>query len=497
MERANAVVILVLATYVAGFVLFRPKVITVTDEGMYIAQAVTFSRGHMTQPVRGPFGVQNALPSLYPVGTSLLQTPLVRMWGWTAAPWASVLCLVGAVLILAKWLGEAGYNPGFALLFVAYPATLIFGRIAMSELPSALVATLGWWMFWRGLSSRHPGWWLGAGGIAALSILFREPNCLLFLPFFIGAVIRDRLRSVWLVLGGVAGACIALLISWPVFGTPFFWTRRVGVSLFSVAYLKSNVPLYVFALLVLIPGGLLSIFFYRGQRKQEVATTIVLVLAFYCVYFYSGVESGALKRLVLGPRYFVPLLPLLAFAAAEWMPRLLPRSQVVTSSAVAGVFVVAFAVHPLMERWSRAEGSIVEAIYSSTPPGAAIVENRPGTAKYINSVYGDRVWVDRDRITAAELPRIAQRHPTYIIFVDQSRESAYRFREMQDNDVFLSSAERICAIQPVRDTWYDAVTRLRIFQVGLCGNGGSNSGGTAMLNPPGAWQNGRGHGSLQ
>ena len=142
------IVVVALASYWLGFALFPPAALGINDEVFYVHQAAAFARGAVADTVLDPLTGQprRVLPSTYPVGTSLLQAPFVRLGGWRAAPVVSVLALTATVLLLTRWIGFAGGPPLAALLFLGFPPTLVLGRTAMSDVPGAFIVTLGLWL---------------------------------------------------------------------------------------------------------------------------------------------------------------------------------------------------------------------------------------------------------------------------------------------------------------------------------------------------------------
>jgi len=197
---------IVVGLYVAGYLLWPPRALSVSDEGVYLTQALLFSQGQTWLPVFNPLtGIhQLMLPSSYPVGTSLLQTPWVAALGWRYGALASALSLCGSVVLLARWLERARLPPLIALLLVSYPASLVLGRIGMSDAPSLLVCTAGLALFFR--DSRAA--WLGSGFLAGASLLFRETNPLVFAPLFFGCLLRREPRTRYLVVGGILGSAL-------------------------------------------------------------------------------------------------------------------------------------------------------------------------------------------------------------------------------------------------------------------------------------------------
>ena len=454
----------ILLTYAIGFCVFYPNVFTTSDESLYVEQAMAFARGSIA--LRD--GVRTDIPlepmSNYPPATSLLQTPFVLIGGWRAAAWASVLSLVATVLVLARWLREAGYSSGFALLFLAYAPTLVVGRLAQSDVPSAAVVTLGLWLFWTGAGSRWK--WFLAGLLAGLSLLFRETNVLIFVPFFVAAVVRGERHWKALVAGAAAGAGGRLLVFQLLFGSPLFMRSQEGWSL---AAAVDAVPLYALALLVLVPGGLIAVAIYRGQRRGELIAAVALFLAVYVFANYSGQSSEPLPRLGAAGRYLIPLVPLITFAWADAVSRQVrsDRLRALVPVACAAMVIAAFAVHPVIAQWSAREADIVRDIYASTADGGALVAD-DNIRKYISPAYGRRARIWMADTPANELAAVTKPYPSAYIVVVSRFDTALMAEYSSDAETYLDQARLKCQLEPVLDRRDEPTRRLRIWHVRAC-----------------------------
>jgi hypothetical protein len=313
--------------------------------------------------------------------------------------------------------------------------------------------------------------------MAGLSLLFRETNALVFVTFFIGAVLRRE--RVWPLLGGAAvGVGARLLASFLLFGSAFY-LRNSG-SGWSLASISHNAPIYLIALLVLVPGGLVAIALYRGTRRPEVIGAVLLVLVFFTLYDYSASESGRAKQLVLGPRYLIPVLPLVVLAVAEVGTRL--GKRFLGERMIRGIggrawwpilvgapaALASFAVHPAIDRWSKGQAAISEDIYSRTTAGSALVTNTSASQKFISPVYGKRLMVPRDNLEPDRLAAVLWFHPsTYVVWVDRSDSDWYR-ADSVTNERYLSRLGNFCRFSLVYDALEDAADRLRIWKVDAC-----------------------------
>ena len=475
---ASRLVALALALYALGYALHYPRVFTNNDEGRYAAETRAFvDTGSIFVPKTHPLtGETEAVaPGDYPFGMVALMAPFVAGFGWRGAFFPSFLCMLIAVLVTARWLQQERRSPLFALVLLGFPAALVAGRLAMSDAARTAVAALGLWLFFRGLDGRR-GAWLASGLVAGAALSLRESAVLPFIPFFAGALLRrDRGWSA-LLAGGLTGTGLHLLGNQLLFGTPLF-VRGGDFYPFDAAGVWDRLWLYLVGLLVLVPGGLLLGLAYRGRRRPEVVSAIALFFLFYLFQAYGMVESGTLKRLVTALRYFAPLLPLLAFAMAETLPRWLAGlaarsgntaavergSGALAGLWVAGVAAASFAVHPVFARWSESQAEIRDAIERSVPHDAVMVGNGAAIRKFADEYARDYRILARYELAPGDAQKLAARHATFfVVFLDRS-DSDYWREDAVRNAEFVAglpgAAELLVDLRPT------GTDRLRIWRV--------------------------------
>lgn len=467
------VVILVCATFAIGCAAFYPDAVTVRDEAFYVRQAEVYASGATLDEKTDPLTMESVAepPSLYPAGTALLMTPFVAAFGWRGAYLLPALGLLGAVLLTGRWIEREGRSPLFALVLLGFPAALVMGRVAMSDTPSMLIAAAGLYAFWRGLDRDRARWWVGAGLIAGASLTVREPLVLVFAVFFLGAVLRREAGVWWLVAGGLAGTALRPLTNWLFFGDPLYVKPSAG---FGFETTLTALPVYLAALLVLVPGGLVAGLAYRGRRRPELVATVVLYFVFFSLYEYSGAQSGALRSLVLGPRFFLPLLPVLAFALAEVAPRLWtpisagrPILRRIGSFAVnlwiLGVGLAAFAVHPVLDDWAESRQSITASIRADTEPESVIVADRFAINPYLVGLDYDWRTVRLDHLGPDDADTLLRRHGSFhVVLLERSESPFWRQRSAEYREL---AAGLVDDEDLVRDERLGDGMRLRIWRV--------------------------------
>ncbi len=476
--KRGAWVSVVLLVYLVGLLLYWPKILTITDESSYVRQAVAFAHGHSTVAVYEPFSSVPTMlpPSDYPAGTSLFLTPFVALGGWQASALGAFAALVVTIIVLQRWLRDEGRSPAFSLLVLCYPAVLVLSRIAMSDLPSAAVVTVGLWLFFR--SDGGDGRLAFLSGLAAgASLLFRETNALLFVPFFAGAGLR-RERRTWFLVAGVAVGILLRLATNRAIQGDWIYLRNSGYG-FSARAIAQNGVLYLLALLVFVPGGLFWVLTYQGRHRWEVISSVLLVLAFFLAYDYGGRESGGLKRLVLGPRYFVPILPLMALAAGESIPRLWQRlsggwhhARLVEGLTVAALGVcligLAFVVHPVLASWGRDHLNLQSGLYGHTRAGGAVLTNMVATGKYFNEIYGDRRVLSQGLVSAEQIPQVITAHGSVQIAFVERADSDFFINEANSTRAYVESVRRVCRIDRTFEAEYPGPEKLLVYDVRSC-----------------------------
>jgi hypothetical protein len=477
---AFAFVGLGLALYALGYAAFVPHGATVDDEDLYIEQTLLWVetgsfRVDKQDPRTGE--TQPFVPGDYPVGMIALMAPGAALSGTRGVFFASFACLLLAVLVTARWLAAEGRSPIFALLLLAFPAAAVGGRLAMSDTARTAVAALGLWLFFRGLDGRRVPSWLASGFVAGAALTLRETAVLPFVPFFAGALLRRDRAWPALLAGGLAGTALHFVSTQLAFGTALFVRGEGPLYPLDLAHVHERLPLYLLGLLVLVPGGLWFGLTYRGRRGPELIASVALFFLFYLGQAFGMVETSFAKRLVIGLRYFDPLLPLLAFATAEALPRQLaavlarsPRRRAFERIANAGVGVwlagslaVAFAVHPVLGRWGAAQQRIRDAIAEYVPRDAVLITSHTTLRKFVDDLARPYVTLPHNYLGAGDVERLRERHGGFWIAALDRTDSAYWQADADENAEFLASVPDAAT---VFDEQITATDRLRILRVG-------------------------------
>jgi hypothetical protein len=423
-----------LLLYSIGFLVFYPRASTNFDELSYVRQAAAFAAGHTAVDTVNPFtgSHQQVFPYDYPPGTAAFMTPFVWLGGWRGAFLLGLVSVLACVLFTAKWIVDSGGSPLWALVILGFAPTLVMARTAMSDVPSACLVAAGLWLFWP----QDAAAWrrLLAGFIAGASLCLREPNPILFAVFFAGALLRRERNLLPLIAGGIAGVACRPLGALLAYGNP--WFIKYQPYGFGVRHVPENLVMYLTALLVLVPIGLILGLAYRGFRWPELTSTVTLFVGMFIFYNYNGASSGGLRQWLLSLRFMIPLLPILAFAMAHtgprwyaaflrWRPRENRLAWMKFTRAAVVIWLCGVAVAGLLanwrsERYSAVYQDAVAALYANTSATQPIVADIPATAKFLNELYGPRMVAELNGISRAEIGTLAVRHKiVQIVFFDR------------------------------------------------------------------------------
>ena len=211
-------------------------------------------------------------------------------------------------------------------------------------------------------------------------------------------------------------------------------------------------PLQLLGLLVFVPGGLAFALAYRGRRRPELLASVLLFVVFYVVYGYGATETAQWsRRVVLGLRFFLPLLPVLAFATGESAPRLLERlraarparrdalalaASIVLAVWIAGVGGAALGVHAVHHRFTAAQATLRDAIRDHAGRDAVLVTNKSATGKFVPWLSTRFLPLDRSELAPREARRMADRHDRVLLILLDRADSAFWRREAQANAAF-------------------------------------------------------------
>ena len=186
-KKSWSLLFLIIFVYIIGYIIYYPIQITNHDELNYIliAKKILFSYNKIYEPITGTH-FQGFPIEPYPLGTSILIAPFYYFFGLKGPYLFSLITQISLVIITAIWIRNSGGNPLFSSLVFAYAPIQVLGRLPMSDIPTALLVSLGCLLFWKGYSNKKL--WLIAGFIGTSISLFRESALLIPLILYLESI---------------------------------------------------------------------------------------------------------------------------------------------------------------------------------------------------------------------------------------------------------------------------------------------------------------------
>ncbi len=284
----------------------------------------------------GALGRNGAFYSKYGLGWSLLAAPFcgLGLWLGERIAWLSPgLASVALVLLFNALISALNGVLLFALAQAFYPPrvalklALLFGTatIAWAYAKSAFSEPLVLTFFLAALLALHQRRWglagLGLGGM----ILTRQISLLLVVPWLIygGLQMGDRKKAAFF-LGPLFGQASVLLYNAYRFGTPFDWGYR-GVDVqWDTPLLKGLYGLWlspgkgalVFMPILGLSLGLWPRFWRWHPRWGSAALASLLAYTVPLAMYHHWNGGGG-----WGPRFLLPIVPLLLLPLGEGLPR--------------------------------------------------------------------------------------------------------------------------------------------------------------------------------
>ena len=306
-----------LAVTMGGFVLlwviWYPPAIAIQDESAYLTQAQLFSTGRLVgdaaAQTAGMLKTERGWVSQYPPAQSVVLAP-TQWFHWRAGFLAPLGFVLLATLFCAATLERNGLAGAWSLLLLLHPAVVLYSRTLMSEALAMLVVAVA---LWASEPDRPRS--LVAG--LALGVMPAVRTALLPIALVLGGLMalrRCRTGGVTAVAPLALGAGIPLVAlatyNQVVFGDPL--SLRVGWPRFmDWADAPERGLFYLLALNVLWPGMLVGICAAKHRRKLDVMLLTATGFVVCAAYSFVDRRYGMPADLVVGLRFFVPLLPVL------------------------------------------------------------------------------------------------------------------------------------------------------------------------------------------
>ncbi len=328
--------------YLLAYIIFFPDFIFISDELSYLQLA-----NNMFQ-VEGET-IKDAISSQvidfkllnYPLGTSTFFKFGYTLLGSNGMYLINCISLLLSFSLIVRMLNALNKNIILALFVFAYPASIIFSRLLMSETLSLLFVSLFLFLITKKEIKYFQLFLIGF--LCTFVCWFREAAIILtFFPFLFFLYSKKTHKERFLLLFGfLIGALPRLISSAIIYDNPLF--IKDPVIAFSMNAIFDNVTIYAIIFLVFFP---LSIYFFGQIKKDEfpiLKITALVYILFHLSYGYNAIERSGVKGILLISRFFIPLIPfyIIAISPIFDINKLQSKISRIAIFSLTNIFIIA------------------------------------------------------------------------------------------------------------------------------------------------------------
>ena len=389
--------------YAATFFVYYPSIFAIRDESGYLSMAYTLREGTVYAEKTGVpnnyfLTLGRHWVSISPLGNSLALVPFTLL-GWKSVFLLGFLMHLLGVFYFYKFIEKEGLSPGWALLYLFFPAFVLYSRTIMSDIPALTLFLMGAYFYRR----NRLGW---AGIFWGASMTFRLTNVVGVVPFGIAALARSiRSKSFTPLFSLSFGIFICAILmavqNFFCYGSP--WTLGLsrdfnGVVAFSSHYFIRNLWHYFSSLSIQYPLMCLLFFSVTFFKKYaEFAWSAISIAGVYLFYYFYDTFSGPLPTLMFGNRYFFPVIAFLLVGYIGGCDKWLQKWPRKVQSGFWAVLLLGLAASNVVVQkkhfdFLEQQRVLKDLVYENTTPHSVIVHD-VGATELLQKVWGDREYV--------------------------------------------------------------------------------------------------------
>jgi 4-amino-4-deoxy-L-arabinose transferase-like glycosyltransferase len=454
------------ALYILTFLVLYPRTFAIVDEDAYLTQALLFRSGRLSYDGSGipvphmTVDLAGRAVSKYPPGNALFLLPFM-VPGWQAVFVSGLLLALAGTALFRLTLRRLApeVDPAWSLLYLFYPAAVLFSRTIMSDLLAATLVLAAFYCLLR------RGVWLVVSGLGlGLACLVRYSNAV-FVPVFLVLAVRPagaRLRSMLLLLAGLAPlAGLILAYNAYAYGAPLSFPMYL-TGHFSPGYFLHNAWYYGTGLLLLYPLMLIAPLGADKGLRLLLGLPAYALTALYCFFSYTYDVPSLPARLTIGIRYLLPVIPFftLAYAiAADRFTRRLRGTGWLKYAALAIMALLSVAIQSRHDRYLRVQAEYQRLLRDNVPESALLLCNKD-VSELVSYAWGWREYRHLSEFNVPVLPDsvLADNRPLYAALVEKPG---------QENLVELTLFETVLARFPRRAPLVETLTpwRFRLYRL--------------------------------
>ncbi len=404
--KDKTILCVLILIYVSLFITFYPPFYTTRDESNFIRLAFFFREGKIfvtDSQYQLSFGRFEGAYYPYFIGQSIMLLPFTFL-GWNAAFLLGMVLHIIASIIFYRIVVEKQKKSIFYIaLFLFFPYFIYYSTTLFSDFSAGVLALLAFYFYLSKDRKQN----ILSGALFGFVCVVKYTNILIFIPFFVYTLLKNRKKLLYLLAGLLPFAAFILVYNTLIFGGLFesphagievLGTGESSVTAFSPANYLVYLPFIIFRLLIIYPLMFFAPFFYRKEGRWEILGAYLLFLLFFGARFQSGYGFG------LGPatltRYILPVMPLILLTYSDFVGRIIekakpikkifkPAAVLVSIVLIAGSLVILSGQHQYLSQ----QYDVSAKIHSSTLNNSLIIGERD-IARYLMEPFGMRRYLE-------------------------------------------------------------------------------------------------------
>jgi len=223
------------------------------------------------------------------------------------------------------------------------------------------------------------------GLLAGLSLWFRQTTIILLAGLVCVDCLKNYKAAIIFIVGIVLGLFPKLISNFYVYGDAFY---SKNYEAFALDHAVDNLAIYAFITLLLLPGGLILTYLYKGQKRKEIILSVTVFLLVHLFYRYNAASHGSfLSSVFYNGRYFIPSLALFAVVYAWHGKQMIGKYEKWimpwTVLCIVGIFAFAFAHNILGKEYKQIGQEFFNTIGENDVP---VYSNK--AYRYLNPAIG-------------------------------------------------------------------------------------------------------------
>lgn len=330
------------------YIIFYPTKYANVDEHDYILNSRNIIEGtlHMDCNKEG-YRVSDFCVSKYNIGTSVFLLPSMLI-GENLTFFTTFIVFFLSILIFDKLLGVYKIDKIYLYYFALFPAFVYFSRTVFSELYSMFLLLLSMYLLLLYINNKRNIYLILLGITLSFLAFVRYSLIPIDIIFVLYLLISFKKKAIITIVSALPFVLAFLAFNNYMYGSPirsgYYFSKEEFT--FSLLAFITVLPKYLIALNTIYPFMLLGSFFSKIKDKWLILVGVIVMILYYSLSgLNANVFEGRILDLILGVRFFIPIIPLLMLLYFEVINRRVKIPSFFHLFSVGILVMVSIAIH--------------------------------------------------------------------------------------------------------------------------------------------------------